>query len=250
MDPLLASAFVLGIAGTAHCIGMCGPISMALPLNRSNALSMWIGILQYNLGRIMTYAALGAVVGVLGISIELIGWLQGLSVLSGILIIAFAWRKYIRLPFGSNNGSPDWVYGFITRQMGKFMGSKNPAKLFLLGILNGILPCGMVYAALIGSLVMAHPVQSSAYMMLYGLGTLPGMALIAFSAHRISNPFRAKLQRTIPYFMTVVGLLLILRGMNLDIPYLSPKFEKQHNGTIQTNCHTEHTIVCPSPTQN
>lgn len=244
MDPILASAFVLGLAGTAHCIGMCGPIAMALPLNRSNSFTIWTGILQYNLGRVMMYSILGFVVGMIGISIELIGWLQGLSILSGILIIAYAWRKYIRLPFGNSNGTPDWLYAFITRQMGKFMASKNPLKLFMLGFFNGMLPCGMVYTALIGSLVMAHPVQGAAYMVLYGLGTLPALALIAFSANRISNSFRHKLQRSIPYFMTVIGFLLILRGMNLDIPYLSPKFDKQTNGSIQSNCHSGKTVGC------
>ena len=94
MDAFLLSGFILGLAGTAHCIGMCGPISMAIPLDRSNAGTMLIGIVQYNLGRITTYSAIGFIIGSIGFSVKLIGFLQGLSIVSGILLIVYAYKRY------------------------------------------------------------------------------------------------------------------------------------------------------------
>ena len=250
MEAILLSAFVLGLAGTAHCLGMCGPIALALPLDRSSKMNMLIGVLQYNFGRILVYAAFGALIGSIGMSFQLLGILQLLSVLSGIVIIVYAWQKYGLKKQASFNFTPKFVQTFLSKSMGKLLASTNPFKLLLLGGLNGLLPCGMVYTALVGSMIMGHPVQGATYMILFGLGTLPGLVLVAFSAQFVRSEFKLKLQKVVPYFLTIIGLLLILRGMNLDIPYLSPKLNlNPTTGQLETNCHQDAT-ACPSPMQH
>jgi uncharacterized protein len=246
MDAFLVTAFVLGLVSTAHCIGMCGPIALAIPLDRKNSFTMLTGIIQYNFGRILSYASIGFIIGIVGLSVQLIGILQFLSILSGVLIIVFAYQKY-----WSKNGfqekTPRFIQSFISTSMGKILKSKHPMKRTFLGILNGFLPCGMVYAALIASLITAHPIQGATYMIFFGLGTLPGMILIAFSAQFVSVKMRSVFQKISPYMFILLGFLLIVRGMNLGIPYLSPKFEiNDETGKLNnSSCHS--TTYCPSP---
>ena len=97
MFSLFISAFVLGIVSSLHCIGMCGPIALAIPLNRNSKTEAFIGVIEYNFGRILTYTTLGLIVGYIGLGIQLIGFLQGLSIIAGIFIILYAWRKKISL---------------------------------------------------------------------------------------------------------------------------------------------------------
>lgn len=247
MDAFLLSGFVLGLAGTAHCIGMCGPISMAIPLDRRNAFTMLTGILQYNFGRILMYATIGFVIGSIGFSVKLIGFLQGLSIISGVLLIFYAYKRYWSTT-EFKEYTPAFLSKFISQGMGKTLASDFPLRRVGLGILNGLLPCGMVYAALIGSLVSAHPIQGASYMIFFGLGTLPCLILVAFSAQLIGLKTRAFLQKFSPYMLILVGSMLVLRGMNLDIPYLSPSIKvNQTTGAFEnTACH-ESSSYCPSP---
>jgi sulfite exporter TauE/SafE len=246
MDPLLVTAFVLGLVSTAHCIGMCGPIALAIPLDRKNNVTIITGILQYNFGRILSYSIIGFIIGFIGLSVQLIGILQFLSIFSGVLIILFAYQKYWSKS-GFQEKTPQFVQHFISANMGRILKSKHPMKRTFLGILNGFLPCGMVYAALITSLITAHPIQGATYMIFFGIGTLPGMILIAFSAQFVSRKMRFAFQKVSPYLIILIGVMLIFRGMNLGIPYLSPKFEiNAETGKLDnTACHS--TTYCPSP---
>lgn len=222
METILIAGLILGITSNLHCIGMCGPIAMAIPVNRKSNWSILSGVLQYNFGRILTYALLGAIVGSIGVTVETFGFLQWLSIIAGVFMILFAWRKWIsskieaKLPmFG--------IQSIISKGLGKVITSGSPFKLSLLGMLNGLLPCGMVYVALMNALLAGNMLMSANAMIAFGIGTLPSMIAVGFAANRITASMRQKLNKTVPYLLTVVGMLIILRGMNLDIPYISPK---------------------------
>lgn len=222
METIFLAGLILGITSNLHCIGMCGPIAMAIPVNRKSNWSILSGILQYNFGRILTYAALGAIVGSIGVTVETFGFLQWLSIIAGVFMILFAWRKWIsmkletKLPmFG--------VQSLISKGLGKVITSGSPFKLSLLGMLNGLLPCGMVYVALMNALLAGNMLSSANAMIAFGIGTLPSMIAVGFAANRINANVRQKLNKAVPYLLTVVGVLIILRGMNLDIPFISPK---------------------------
>lgn len=222
MESILLLGLILGITSNLHCIGMCGPIAMAIPVNRKSNWTILSGVLQYNFGRILTYALLGIIVGSIGITIETLGFLQWLSIFAGIFLILFAWRKWFSAKFLSKIPSFG-VQSLISKGLGKVIRSKSPFKIWFLGMLNGFLPCGMVYAALINALLAGNPSGSSYAMIAFGIGTLPSMIAVGFAANRINANMRQKFNKVVPYLLTIVGILIVLRGMNLDIPYISPK---------------------------
>lgn len=175
--------------------------------------------------------------------IKLFGVLQAISIIAGIGIIIYAWRKKInftKIKLPSFLGTLSLSKGhFLSRSMGKIMRSESPLKLFLLGALNGLLPCGMVYTALITAVVLGTPILSATSMLAFGLGTLPGLVVFSLFGQQLGNPMRSKINRYLPYLITVVGLLIILRGMNLNIPYISPKvsFSEEKKEVVMDCCH-------------
>ena len=224
MNTFLITGLILGLSSSLHCIGMCGPIAMAIPVNRKNNFTILGGIFQYNLGRVFTYSLLGIAVGSIGFTVASFGVLQGLSILSGLFLILFAWRKRIGHLFNTQFGFGK-LNGFVSSGIGKVLQSSIPMKLPLLGALNGLLPCGMVYIALMNALLAGNAVGSALAMASFGLGTLPAMISVGFAAGKITGVYRNKLQRSVPYLLTLVGLLVVMRGMNLGIPFISPKAE-------------------------
>jgi sulfite exporter TauE/SafE len=220
---ILSAAFLLGLASNVHCIGMCGPIAMAIPIkvNTQNPISSkFLGVFLYNIGRVITYSFLGLIAGIAGISIQLIGFLQGASIVAGILIILFAWRGFF--PNFGTNKFEEGVFRFIRKQFKVIRQLNSTGRTFLFGVLNGILPCGMVYLALLNSLVSPSIELSVLAMMVFGLGTLPAMIAISFLGTNLQQMI-SKYKIVVPVLITIVGLLSILRGANLGIPMLSPE---------------------------
>lgn len=240
MSDFLLYGFILGLTSNFHCIGMCGPIALAIPVQRKNNLTILSGLLQYNVGRIFTYSILGAIIGTIGFSIEIVGIMQLISIISGVGMILFAWRKWITLKIPFDSGFAG-LNGFISRNIGKIIASNSPFKLIVLGILNGLLPCGMIYIALMNALLGGNPFNSAIAMSFFGLGTLPAMLFVGFAGNSISNALRQKMNKWVPYLLTLVGLLMVLRGMNLDIPMISPgvnvkKTIEKHKPTVEVKC--------------
>jgi sulfite exporter TauE/SafE len=234
MSTFVITGFILGLTSSLHCIGMCGPIAMAVPVNRKNNWTILGGVLQYNLGRIFTYSILGLLIGSIGLTIHTFGILQWLSIISGILLIAYAWRKWLGKSFHLNIPSFN-VNGFVSKGIGTILRSKFPFKLPLLGAMNGLLPCGMVYVALMNALLTGTQGSSALAMIAFGVGTLPSMIAVGFAAGKINGALRTKLNSAVPYMLTLVGFLIILRGMNLGIPFISPKAEMamKHSSGMQ-----------------
>ncbi|MDB4516560.1 sulfite exporter TauE/SafE family protein [Crocinitomicaceae bacterium] len=243
MLTFLITGFVLGITSSLHCMGMCGPIAMALPLNRRSTGTILFGAFQYNFGRVLTYSILGIIVGSVGLTIHTFGFLQWTSIIAGALLILFAWRKlFSRIPFLH---MPTLFFNSgLNTLLGKTIRSKNPAKLIFLGGLNGLLPCGMVYVALLNAILAGNPYSSALAMIAFGLGTLPAMIFVSVAFSKITNDRRKAYQKVLPYLLTVVGLLIILRGMNLDIPYLSPKISISNNQKQDQPAKTEVEMSC------
>ena len=224
MNTFVITGFILGLTSSLHCIGMCGPIAMAVPVNRKNSWTILLGLLQFNSGRILTYALLGLLIGGIGLTIQTFGLLQWLSIISGVALILYAWRKWFGNTFSAKLPSLN-VNGFVSKGIGTVLRSKLPFKLPVLGMLNGLLPCGMVFVALMNALLTGTQSSSSFAMIAFGLGTLPSMMAVGFAAGKITGALRIKLNAAVPYMLTLVGFLIILRGMNLGIPFISPKVD-------------------------
>jgi len=216
---MFLSAFLMGFLGSFHCIGMCGPIVFALPDQ---------GVLYkltYNVGRTVTYTILGALIGFVGEGFAVVGMQQALSIGIGVImliIVVFTKYKHFDLPTG---GLINKLYLLVKRVLGPLLKSNSMFSPVLIGILNGFLPCGLVYAALFAALSMGSIINSAVYMLLFGLGTIPIMLGLGIFSGFITPALRTKLNKTVPYFLAVVAVILILRGMNLGIPYISPKLD-------------------------
>lgn len=240
------TGLILGLASNFHCLGMCGPIALVLPLNRSNNWTILGGTLQYNLARTLVYGALGVLFGLLGVTIQVFGVLQWLSIVAGIALVIFAWRKHLNVLF-PHVSNPFGIQSAIQKLMGKSMRSQSRFRLVAFGAINGLLPCGMVYVALLNALLADSLGASFLAMIAFGVGTLPVMIFIPFMSNKIGVETRKKLNRSIPYVLTVVGLMIALRGMNLGIPFVSPRISVPTSSEI---VDTEgHSTKDTAPTQ-
>lgn len=241
------SLFLLGLAGSFHCMTMCGPISMTLPLNRRSNGTLIRGILLNNSGRIVTYSLLGLIFGTIGFSLGIFRFFQVASILFGLALIVLAWRrKWINKLEFRNRSFNQWT----SRNMGKLLQKRGPFSLFFIGLLNGLLPCGMIFLGLASSLLASNPWETALGMSFFGLGTLPGMIGTAYFAQKMGQSFRGKLTHVYPYLLTLIGILVILRGTNLGIPYLSPKIETKQYTAHQTDYETLHKqVMCHSINQ-
>lgn len=235
MAAIFLAALTLGMIGSFHCIGMCGPLAFSLPLKRDSDVAKFIGSFLYNMGRIVTYSLFGFLLGLAGKSVSLFGFQQWLSVIAGLTILFFllAPKRWIA---GSFNNSRFSRYTSGLRSMiGLLFLKKNYQALFTIGLLNGLLPCGLIYMAIAGAVVAADPFKSAFFMASFGLGTLPVMWAVSFFGNYIGIGLRQKIRRAYPVMMVLVACLLIVRGMGLGIPYVSPSINK--NVADAVNCH-------------
>ncbi|MGR6874414.1 sulfite exporter TauE/SafE family protein [Pseudomonas sp. HK3] len=182
IEPLsYLTAFLLGLFGSIHCMGMCGGIVGALSLNTQHSRPMMLQ-LSYHLGRITTYGVIGLIAGFIGLwlasSHELAGAI--LRSLSGIILILMGFyvlgstKSLIWLEKG---GSKLWKY---IQPLSKHVLPVRSVKHALgLGLIWGLLPCGLVYSTLSWALVSANPLHSATLMMAFGLGNIP--ALLSFA---------------------------------------------------------------------
>jgi len=219
---MLLTALIFGLLGSFHCVGMCGPIAFLLPVDRNNPVKRVLQILSYHSGRIITYGTIGLLFGFLGKSLHLFGLQQQISIAIGVLMILA-----ILLPskiFSRYNGSKfiyKWV-GSIKAALGAELRKKSMDSFFTIGFLNGFLPCGLVYMAVFGSVAADGAWQGSLYMVFFGLGTIPLMTTATYLGNFINETFKKQILKAIPLFVVLVGVLFILRGLGLGIPYVSP----------------------------
>ena len=232
MEVLAGIAF--GFVGSLHCIGMCGPIVLALPVGNKGWSTFAFGRFLYNLGRVVTYTLMGAAVGLLGAGILLPIFQQNLSIIAGIFIIlSVVVRRLMTLSLPI----PSVISGTLQRLQAKIaalLKKQSVAALFLLGILNGLLPCGFVYVAMTAAAVSAHVLSGMFFMAGFGFGTIPAMVGFSVSPRILSAKVRARLGTILPAFTLLIGVLLIVRGLNLGIPYISPRLGAEpSNQTMQ-----------------
>ena len=233
---MLFTAFIFGLISSFHCIGMCGPIAMMLPVDRNNQAKKVSQIITYHIGRLFAYSTIGFIFGMLGKGFLLAGMQQKMSIFIGIamILIILIPDKVIT---NYNFSKPIFkVISKIKTTLGSQFKNKSYKSLFTIGLLNGFLPCGMVYVALFGAIAMQSPTLGILYMVLFGLGTVPMMSSIVYLNSFLTIPIRNKIQKTIPYVAVFLGIVFILRGLGLGIPYISPSnmslFVQQ-----QPNCH-------------
>lgn len=237
MSPEILAAFFIGLVGSLHCIGMCGPIAIALPVPDSNNLSFFTGRILYNLGRVVTYSFLGAVLGLVGSKIALAGAQQIVSIVLGaIIIIAVILPQKYKNYFAQHPVIQKLAHP-LKSNIGLLFSKGTFSAMFLIGILNGFLPCGLVYVALAGAIASGDAISGAAVMILFGLGTVPAMFAASVFGKFINIGIRTKIRKAVPVLAIILGVIFILRGMNLGIPMLSPKVSTQTEVSSEMQCH-------------
>lgn len=232
----MITAFLTGLIGSLHCLGMCGPIAIALPGTENKGFQYFLGRFLYNVGRLVSYSALGGVVAMLGVAAAMFDVQRWFSLALGLTLLLLAMREYGWLGSRIKN-SDNFVNRWWRRTMGSMMKLKGPFGLFSIGLMNGILPCGLVYAGLFLAANSPTAWIGMAKMALFGLGTLPLMLTVSWSGKWLTNWLRQRGRFVMPVLMASLGFMFILRGMALGIPYMSPKLEKSEKpGKMKMSC--------------
>lgn len=233
---IISAAFLMGLVGSAHCIGMCGPLALALPVSHKNDAGRLLGGLVYNSGRIVTYTILGIILGMAGQYLLPVHWQQTLSIIIGITILL-----YLFLPLKKITASYSFLsflnkpFMILREAMGRLFRSHKFSSLFSIGLLNGLLPCGLIYLAVTSSFITGTSLKGGLFMLFFGIGTLPAMLATVFFGSYMNQQVRGKLRKAVPVFLFLMATLLILRGMGLGIPYVSPAFVD--HGADAASCH-------------
>lgn len=233
---MLYTALIFGLISSFHCVGMCGPIAMMLPVDRTNQAKKVSQIITYHLGRLTAYGSIGLLFGLLGRGFFMAGLQQKLSLFIGIamiLVVLIPEKKLAEYNFSKP------IFRLVSKlksRLGQQFKNKSYKSFFTIGLLNGFLPCGMVYVALFGAIAMQTASLGVLYMVLFGLGTVPLMSTVVFIQSFLTVPVRNKIQKAIPYVAVFMGILFILRGLGLGIPYVSPSTMSLFVQP-QANCH-------------
>lgn len=232
---VLIPAFLMGVAGSLHCVGMCGPIALSLPVQGRSTAGKLAGGLLYNLGRVTTYGVLGLAMGTLGKSLQWFAWQQKISILLGLSILAFLVFPLI-FPGKSLHPVINTAMSGLRSRLARVLGNPHPGALYTTGLLNGLLPCGLVYMALTGAVITGGATDGALFMMLFGAGTMPAMFATTMFGQWLKQPYRARIRQLYPALMVMMAILLIIRGLNLGIPLLSPKLNVSSSAAVE--CHT------------
>lgn len=220
---MIWTAFLLGILGSFHCVGMCGPIAFMLPVEKNNPAKKFIQVGLYHLGRLLSYMVLGLLFGAIGSTFFTFGFQQQLSIIIGVLmliLVIFPTKPFKKVRFWQ----PMHHFFFkIQSHIGVSLKKEGFSSLFQLGVLNGLLPCGLIYMAIFASIALGSLLESSLYMLFFGIGTIPMMTGVIYFRGFIQSILKLNPRRIVSYAVAVMGILFILRGMGLGIPYISPK---------------------------
>lgn len=226
MEVGILGGFIIGFFGSFHCVGMCGPIALALPIGKGSNTQLVVSRILYNLGRVVTYAFFGAIFGLFGKGIAVAGLQQYASITLGVFILL-----YYLLPSkykGKLSVTKPYllVSGFVKKSFKKLTQNGSPQSLFLFGIVNGFLPCGFVYVALAGAITTGDFISGAAFMALFGLGTTPIMLATSLVGKFVTGNVRSRMNKLIPVFAVILAIIFILRGLSLGIPFISPPEKK------------------------
>ncbi|MFT3904040.1 MAG: sulfite exporter TauE/SafE family protein [Niabella sp.] len=236
MYALIIAGLGIGLLGSFHCVGMCGPLALSLPYGNAGKARRFFAMMCYNLGRTFTYFSLGLLFGAIGRSFALVGYQQGLSIATGVLLL-------IVLLFGRKLQSGVPVLYRFHNKVKKILGQllrrpANPGIFFLTGVVNGLLPCGLVYLAIASAVATGSAWQGGVVMAAFGLGTIPLMLLLMMGGAYFPTVWRTRVRKLVPVFVGLVACVLILRGLNLGIPYVSPALPRE-KATEVIICHPD-----------
>lgn len=227
------AAFIIGLMGAGHCLGMCGGITAALSFAIADVSprKKWLLLVGYNIGRVLSYICAGVIVGFLGKQIMALGGLPILRIVAGILLILMGfyiagwWKVLTRLEYV---GQRLWRY--IKPLGDKVMPVRSLPQAIILGGTWGWLPCGLVYSALAYAIAQAGGMEGGLVMLAFGLGTLPAVLLSGASASLLKTILSKKIiQYVMGIFLCMFGVWTIFMSM-------------QHHNHHDHGAHMQHDL--------
>lgn len=219
---MVITGFIFGLLSSFHCIGMCGPIALMLPVDRANKQKQFFQIFSYHFGRIFTYSFFGFLFGLIGKGISLSGFQQQLSIFAGVFIILITLLPHLLKKMKRSNKISSLLLK-IKSSLGQELKRKGNDTFFIIGFLNGFLPCGLLYMAIIGALATTDVYNGIFYMVLFGLGTVPLMTAFIYLGNFTKSNWKPVINKVIPIALVCIGVLFVLRGLELGIPFVSPQ---------------------------
>lgn len=230
----ISSGFAIGLIGNIHCIAMCGPLALSLPIQGYSNLKKMALITYYNLGRACSYTILGLIFGLIGNSFSLFGLQQTLSIVAGIVLLLLSFTHF----FSNTNVKIIQQYKHVVQKLlfQKLQHQSSATSFVTIGFLNGLLPCGLVYIAITTALAMGNVFYSMLVMFSFGVGTFPLMLSLMLFGNNIPVGLRLKLKKITPIFVSIIACLLIIRGLNLNIPFVSPYMQGEAK-INSVSCH-------------
>ncbi|HCM76237.1 MAG TPA: hypothetical protein DIS90_07635 [Cytophagales bacterium] len=213
------TAILMGLAGGLHCVGMCGPLVLAATAGNPFAGSKII----YNLGRVLTYGFLGLLAGAVGEFLQILPYQNLLAyVLGGIfLLIGFGAISGVHIPILSSliHRFTNW----LKATFGNFLhGKKN---IFFLGMLNGLLPCGLTYLALTYCFTLDSSLEGFLFMIVFGIGTIPVMVGLLWALGITLNKIKLNYRKLSMVVMIAIGSLMIGRALFTHVHHLENSAE-------------------------
>lgn len=228
-------ALMLGFLGSLHCIGMCGPLILAsYSIKRISGLSVLTHAISYHSGRIGGYMVLGLIFGLLGSVAVLTGSQRFLSVFLGLVLVLMAAFSVNPDQLLSRSAIFSTLFTKISKALSKVIAGTRSFPTLLNGLLNGFLPCGLVYIAIAGSVSVGNVFGSMGFMLFFGLGTIPALMLLSLGQQWVGNNVRVSLRRMYPVISFIMGLYLIYRGIFSKLPLELDFFEAVRNPVM---CH-------------
>ena len=224
-DPLYIVFLLTGFTvGFGHCIGMCGPIVISLSLNMKGK-SVLIPHLLYNAGRVITYAVLGGLAGILGsltlLTSSIVSLQKGVLLFAGVLVLVMGLAMGGWIPFGRIFGDADAGGSVLSKWFQRLSAANSPIVYFPLGLLLGLLPCGPVYTALIAAARAGMNAQAALQgffsgallMFAFGIGTVPALLLVGKLTGFGWLKSRHLIYKISSVLMVLVGVYFIIQGI-------------------------------------
>ncbi len=230
----ITMALLMGLTGSLHCAGMCGPIIWVMPFQLLSGWKKWLAISLYHFGRISVYATMGVVLHSFK-SVFQPQWQQYISIVMGVVLLLIGLLSFF--PNSRFSIKLPWTQ-FVKNKLSHFVSKPSVSTLFITGLLNGLLPCGLVYMALSATLAAPGFAHAALLMYAFGLGTIPMLVGLTIIKDRTKVfGLGGRMRKFVPLFMLFFGSLFVVRGMNLGIPYLSPKVVVEQNEIKADCCH-------------
>ncbi|MEM6396251.1 MAG: sulfite exporter TauE/SafE family protein [Bacteroidota bacterium] len=216
---LFWTAFLLGIGGSLHCMSMCGPLVLAVPGLRADQGNQLTKLVVYHSGRVIVYALIGLIVGSLGWGLQLVNFQGTLAIATGLFIIGIALFKldFKRL-FVSKASSASIWQRTINKYFSIYIKKDGWTATLVLGMLNGLIPCGLVYVAIISAVNVNAPLHGALYLLAFGLGTMPLLFATSIIGKRVFQYISFNKRYLQQAVLVAVGLIFIWRGLNFNFP--------------------------------